>query len=330
MFHHAEWYYGKELDAGNLLTKFGTYGVSLFFILSGFTLRTVYKPEIFELPKFFKSRFFRIYPLMILIIILYYVLNQNQFNTSHFLSEISGAQGLINAADYKPIWLWSIGNELVFYLVFPILIQLELFNKKTIMLLFGSLLFINFTLFANIELTDNPWNSYANPIFNLHYFLLGYLIAQQKAIITKLSSNLGKLILILSLVGFLLYPASGNKYQLVELSHRIIYLIFLTGILIGATRGFSTFSKTVISEKLLLLGFISYGIYMFHPIVFKAWTKVLTYLDLRSHLHWSISYFSIYNLIWFGGSIALTLVISWLSYRYFESRFTKKSRPTSN
>ncbi len=59
-------------DAGTFLGRIGFYGVCIFYILSGLTLYEVYRKQIevgiFSLKAFYIKRFFRIYPLLWVVI----------------------------------------------------------------------------------------------------------------------------------------------------------------------------------------------------------------------------------------------------------------------
>jgi peptidoglycan/LPS O-acetylase OafA/YrhL len=63
-----------------------------------------------------------------------------------------------------------------------------------------------------------------------------------------------------------------------------------------------------------ILGNISYGIYMYHTLVLAVLINVGQKLSIdRNH--------TVFNFYLYLGGVAGTLLISWLSYRYFESFF---------
>lgn len=321
-FHHAEWYLGHELEASDILTRFGTYGVSLFFMLSGYTLRSVYKTENFITTGFWKARFFRIYPLMMLIVIFYYLLNGSQFNLWQFASEFTGWQGLLDSSAYKPVWLWSIGNELCFYLLFPMVIFLENWKKNAVVILLVLFTILSSGFFFR-ELSEVAiWKFYASPWFNFHYFLLGYVLFIYRRLFDFMGRNMAIILMITALLLFLFYPQQGHKFLIVTGSNRIIYFFILLFILITSIRLFDQITFNRLNLVLIKAGLISYGIYMYHPVVFQVWSRLLNLTAIKPYTSQAIGPFTLYNLLWFGGSVVLTLLVSYCSYRFFEKRIT--------
>ncbi len=70
IYHYMSWTLGK-FDAASILGRVGLYGVSIFYILSGLTLYSVYQkkmqPGKSDLLDFFKKRGLRIFPLLWLV-----------------------------------------------------------------------------------------------------------------------------------------------------------------------------------------------------------------------------------------------------------------------
>ena len=72
VYHYLSWTLGL-FTADSIMGRIGIYGVSIFYILSGLTLHYVYYEQMIPSKKdvlnFFKKRFFRIFPLLWLVII---------------------------------------------------------------------------------------------------------------------------------------------------------------------------------------------------------------------------------------------------------------------
>jgi peptidoglycan/LPS O-acetylase OafA/YrhL len=125
-----------------IISPWGKIGVQLFFVMSAFTLcytgsKLTVKPKI--VLGFYIKRFFRIAPMYYLAIVAYYYL-------AYITSNISGSQSLGNAGTYTNLNVlsnvfflhglyppanntivpggWSIGCEMLFYLLFPFLLNL--------------------------------------------------------------------------------------------------------------------------------------------------------------------------------------------------------------
>ncbi|MBC7811582.1 MAG: acyltransferase [Burkholderiales bacterium] len=65
------------------------------------------------------------------------------------------------------------------------------------------------------------------------------------------------------------------------------------------------------------LGKISYGLYMFHPLVIIVTLAVLRNTTLAE------DNFLLFNLVLYAGSIAGTIALAAVSYRFYESRFLR-------
>lgn len=321
LFHHKEWYLGRALYSDEFLCNVGIYGVAFFFMISGFTLRHIYSPENFQIKRYFISRVLRIYPLMILCVLFFYALNPGNFGLS-FLWEISGIQGFLNSSAYQPIWLWSIGTELCFYVLFPVLIWLEKQNIRLLYLLFAGILILQITVFWNIRNWENTWYWYTHPAFNVLYFITGYVLNTRNWSKRKVGNLLSplqlKILFWLMLFIFLLWPGSHNeKYTWVNGQYRVASFLMMTIIFSLGINLFSDLRQNIFNRWAVGLGLISYGVYALHPLVFHVWTKILTYYLFADIV---ILGLSLNNVIWFTGSVVFTLLLSILSWKYIESK----------
>jgi peptidoglycan/LPS O-acetylase OafA/YrhL len=119
---------GWSADASTVLGRLGIYGVSIFFILSGLTLAHVYHASIGTaegVAKFFTRRAFRIWPLLTFVVILkaagaWYA--GTPYSPAIIVANMTGLFGFIRPTAYINTGAWSIGNEMVFYALTPILI----------------------------------------------------------------------------------------------------------------------------------------------------------------------------------------------------------------
>ena len=126
VYHYYTWT-GFKFGAETLLGKIGIYGVSVFYVLSGLTLFIVYheKLGIGNIRNYFIKRIFRIFPLLWLSIFLSVVFLNNQASFTILLLNLSGLFGFVAPDRYIAVASWSIGNELVFYAFFPLVILLS-------------------------------------------------------------------------------------------------------------------------------------------------------------------------------------------------------------
>lgn len=107
----------------------GGIGVTLFFVLSAFALcysMDLRKKQQSELKDFYIRRFFRIAPLFYLMMVFYYVRDIGLFGVYHdFFTVMKSALFVFNfsPSDMEGyVWAsWTIGVEMLFYLVFPLI-----------------------------------------------------------------------------------------------------------------------------------------------------------------------------------------------------------------
>lgn len=129
VYHYSSWTL-HPFKSDSVLGVLGIYGVGIFYILSGLTLFIVYheKIEIGSLKSFFIKRVFRIFPLLWLSIFLSILLTGTKYTLKTIVLNLTGLFGVFEIDKYIATGSWSIGNELVFYLFFPIVLLIV--NKK--------------------------------------------------------------------------------------------------------------------------------------------------------------------------------------------------------
>lgn len=112
-----------------LLINGGYAGVSLFFVLSGFSLcfsMEARRGEPNQIPRFYIRRFFRIAPLFYLMLFIYWLRDAFRLGVVHPVSEVlvnaSFLFNLIPAHITGFVWAsWTIGVMVIFYLIFPVI-----------------------------------------------------------------------------------------------------------------------------------------------------------------------------------------------------------------
>lgn len=322
VFHYLSWTLG-EFSASNFFGRLGIYGVSIFYILSGLTLYYVYypkmKPSGTDVRQFFKKRIFRIFPLLWLVTIASILLNKITPDYFNLVLNLTGLFGFVKWYTYFSTGIWSIGNELVFYVFFPLFILLSK-SSKAAMLVLSVILFSIYIYFAFVRLTpalsiDNQWKDYINPLNQVFLFLGGFLIG---LIFHHISfKNTFSLFLILSgLLLFIFYPAEGNVIQLVTGINRLVFTLCCFMVCIGfykLTLQFPTF----VHKPLTLLGEASYSVYLLHPLIYNLTGK----LQVFTAAHGFLFSETIRLLL----SIGSTFVISYFVYQYFEKYFMRKA-----
>lgn len=321
VYHLTSWEINKVAPL-SLLGIMGVYGVSIFYVLSGLTLYHVYfekmQPDFGDLREFFAKRFFRIYPLLWLVIILTLVLNNIKPSLAGLVLNFTGLFGLLKWNGYYATGTWSIGNELVFYLFFPVFIFLSKKHKIGFYLL-SALLLGCFLYFAFIRLKmditlDKEWIDYVNPLNQVMLFLGGYLIGHWSRKM-NLSNKWVLAMLLASTLILIFYPVRG-----VNTAAGINRIVFsLVCFLICFSLYKNTFRLPAVLDKpFVILGECSYGVYLLHPIL---WLALKKYVFTSEHPLIQLS--PIARIITI---MTLTIVIAFFVYHYFERNFMKLSK----
>ena len=265
----------STLAAGPLSTysfsgRYVVYGVSIFYILSGLTLFSVYFDRIqlnrHDLGNFFLLRFVKIFPLFWLVTFLTMFVRDIIPSNTRLLFNLTGLFAVTDRHGYIAPGAWSIGNELIFYLFFPLFVILSKKSRLTFYLLSAVTLLI-YLYFAFYK--QNPsvpyldqWLDYINPLNQLFLFLAGFLMGyffHEKSI----SPIVSPLCLIAGLALLFFYPAAMN---IVAGMPRIVFTV--AAILICFAFYKTSFRLKGLPDKLLAtLGQISYPVYLIAPLV---------------------------------------------------------------
>ncbi len=322
IYHYATWSSG-ELSARSFLGRMGIYGVAIFYVLSGLTLAYVYQNSFSlsskGLKDFFRKRFFRIFPLLWLATIISIILSKKIPLFIDVLLNISGLFSFFKWDTYFATGAWSIGNELVFYSVFPIL--LITFNTSKYALYLISFLFLGLQIFfaffiinSNKNLSEQ-WHFYTNPLNQIFFFWAGIMLCKMFYEI-RISKLINTAIGVIGLLLLLFYPSNIENINLVTGVNRIIFTISCIMICLFFYK-IQYQLPSILDKGLAFLGRASYSVYLLHPIVYavvKASLKILSKNFVLSE-----SYL-------ITVSIIATLCTSHFVYKYFETYFINAGR----
>jgi exopolysaccharide production protein ExoZ len=316
LYHYISWTFGR-FDASTFLGKIGVYGVSIFYILSGITLYHVYNQGKVSSLKFwkdfFKKRVLRIYPLMWFVIICSIALYAKKVDFIDLVLNLTGLFGFIKWDVYLSTGLWSIGNELVFYSLFPLLIISIRYNKL-IYFIVGLISAVFFCYFAFFVFKgQNDWRNYVNPLNQFFLFYSGVTIAYFNSD-KKFSNNVLILTFTVCLITFVFAPVDGELNILYSSYWRILYSL-LSMVFCFVFLNWHGTESNMLTKGLLYLGEISYGVYLIHPIAYEISGIINSYFI-------SIGFASreMYRLLF---AVILTFIVSGLSFKYFEMFFVK-------
>jgi len=318
----------------------GGFGVYFFFVLSGFLityllLKEKYENKTISIKDFYVRRILRIWPLYYLIVIAGFFILPHidviklNFYSDHFLKLFNEnlilyllilpnlAFSIFSAVPHIG-QSWSIGVEEQFYLFWPLIIKKFKPTVKFILIVLFSILLLKILFFI---IATNYSNYNLIVIFKKFIAMskfesmiigaFGALILfekKEKLLLIFLNKKLFyfSVLCFIPLNYFLFYNVLQNGI------HVIISFMFLVIIL---NLVYNPKYKTLLENKILnYLGSISYGIYMYHLMVIPFAIAVFKPINENSLL---------FNLLVYFFSIVISILISGLSFKFYESHFLR-------
>lgn len=307
--------------------KGGYIGVDVFFVISGFLISTVIfenlKNNSFSLSDFYTRRIKRIFPALFLILVTllvlgwfffipedYEKLGKHVFAGAAFVSNfvsLSEFGYFDEAAEFKPLLhLWSLGIEEQFYIVWPIVLWCAWRLKVSLRILLLVLIACSFAL--NIYRSGyNPTFAFFAPQTRAWELLLGaslgYLSIGNSPLLRRFKKIDHSWLTFLGL-GLLVVGCFVLNRQS-KFPGWWALLPTLGAILMIAAGPQSWVNRAVLASKpLVLIGLISYPLYLWH------WTLLAFFNVTLGHLP-SLPLRTVIVLTSFG--------LAWLTYRFIET-----------
>lgn len=312
----------------------GAFGVSIFFVLSGFLITYLLLEEQQEAPirirHFYLRRILRIWPLYYLILVLgFFVIPHMDFFQVPIYSRDMGDSlprlllflGL--AANVAFVYLptvpfanvlWSVAVEEQFYLFWPHVVRIKRKLLWIMLALLAGYLALKFyagSLDRQFELLVIRTRFSAMIIGGIG----AYLVFNQKGVIQFLHSR------VLQVVLLVLFVCMGMDWidfkSFTWIQDELISLVVCGLIINIATNPMSLLSLE--NRVFAYFGKLSYGLYVYHLFAVVLVLKgIPVVIDIQALPDW-IGY-----PLTLGTILGLTTGISYLSYRYFESYFLRK------
>lgn len=297
------------------------FGVDIFFALSGFLITYLLCVEkdkqYIQIKKFYLRRILRIWPLyylyffISLLIILYFGFKYNFSSLLLYLFYAANIPFILRTALPFLDHYWSLGVEEQFYLFWPWVIKtsnskIVLFITSILFVLIGAKIIFHFfypeliveSLINTIRFQCMIIGALAAILYKQHNRLF------LKSFDNKISQIIAWAIIILVAI---------NKFHIASiLDHEIISVV--TVIIIT---GQINIKNRIINLEMWFfdfLGKISYGIYVYHPLLIFLLSKVINRISIRRDYKYALVYLSV---------IGITILLAYISYEYFEKYFLK-------
>lgn len=303
----------------------GFIGVDIFFVISGYLITLIIVNDFvnnkFNLINFYKKRFCRIYPALLFLLIVVYLVswfiffpNYHKVVGQYIFSSILSITNLLlfldnnkyfesDLASNPLLHTWSLGIEVQFYFIFSIILVWILKFKKKILLFILISFFLLSLIFSEFAWRIFPVANFYLIFSRLWEFFLGSAVA---LIIIRdgLKKNgflafIGFFLIFFSILFFNKTVPSPSIYIFIPLLGTVLILLFASN---------DTLVAKILGSKLFAyIGSISYSLYLWHlPL------QVFIQYLFESGFYQSFLYFF------------LLLALSSFTYHYIEEPFRKK------
>lgn len=319
VYHYKLWATGG-VDGEGLLARLGIYAVSVFYVLSGLSLMLVYQDRLRTVSQnlaFIVKRVFRIFPLFWLVVTLVLInrgLDGSIADTSGYkiFLNYSLLFGFIEPSSYLSVGAWSIGNEMVFYVFFPLIVVLSsrFHGVFPLAVLSGVLIEVYFAFFImnDSDGLASQWGRYVNPFNQLYFFLAGMAIGKWGAVLGHLGKKSSYLLVFMTAADFWLYPVvsagGGGLVAIISGVERVVFSL-LSILFVWLVYITNPEFRSIPGRILAFLGQGCYSIYLMHPIVAMYLVPALMDVGLYKTRAYMVSF-------------VVTLLVSGLTFRFIE------------
>ncbi|REG61256.1 peptidoglycan/LPS O-acetylase OafA/YrhL [Paraburkholderia sp. BL6669N2] len=305
-------------------TGLGGSGVTLFFVVSAFTLCLSMdarsRDEKNPLSNYFLRRFFRIAPLFYFWIVAYCVRDKLVFDVSHPLGEIARSVffvlNLFPGHEQGFVWAsWTLGVEMLFYLLFPIVFW------------YGGNLGRAGALFVCALLLRSGWHAAlplivkdpaVAPIFYnfslLHHlptFVFGIVVYRTYRLLNMgKAKELGLGHLLIAIFGVVLISISYGLVDVGPIDGITVQAVIFGLLLLGLS---VTAPKLLVNRVTCFFGKISYSVYLSHATTLYFMSKVF------ASIYTQVPYVTIAYFLSLAAGVAVVALLSYLTYRYVET-----------
>ncbi|WP_239617121.1 acyltransferase family protein [Cohnella mopanensis] len=335
VYHYSGWIGINFIyPLNDLNNRLGIYAVSAFYLISGASLALAYMNQEVNntlLKSFVVKRFYRIVPLFYLattLTILVEELSSLIFSNTLYLPEIKNLflnySLLFSWFDhdgYIATGAWSIGNELVFYSVFPLILIMLRKSVYYLVSFFGFSLiltgYFSTTLLNDQQSLAEQWSDFINPLNQMYLFIggliIGWLFINKKLNIVWIS----KWLFVASILVFIFFPINGeDQINYVTGFGKVVLSIAIFSMVMSAMP--IKLKESYLTTVLKFFGDISYSMYLIHPVVYTGYGIIKTKMQLESNLTTMIVL------------MIFTISLSTVTYYFIEKPMIKIARRDKN
>lgn len=299
--------------------------VTTFFVISGFLITYLLMNEVgktgdVSIGKFYMRRILRIWPLyygyMVLALIVVAAFKGEINGAAWFYTFFSGNISHAIGIGIIPLYhFWSLGVEEQFYAWYPWMVK---YNKKHILYAVCGLCVLWFGTKLGLYLFVGKGLAYR--IFSVTQFDC-MMLGAAGAIMYYRGTEWFKRLCCnkwVAITAWILFFTSGiwSTYLPSPITYEVIALVSLIVIMAGLVW------KPILENKVMnYLGKISYGIYVIHPVLLYAGTRLLSDMLIwyeGTQIQGGVCFAMI-----FIGITGLTIGLASLSYKYFEMPFLR-------
>ena len=311
-----------------MATQPGALGVNLFFVLSGFLITGILldsraRPDYYR--RFYTRRALRILPAYYSLLILLGVLHQASAAflglSFVYLSNVTSLFGV--SMDYHP--LWSLAVEEHYYIVWPSVVRKL---RPRFLALFSLALCILIPVARAVSfhyghLLGGEWYTW----FAADGLAEGSLLAiVLRSSVSRKQAAAGATLLlmiatILMIAGAPFGMLSHQTMLGASLQLTLVNTFFAGVLLLFLILGISSRKWLVNSAILAFFGYISYGLYLIHPMIFRIYDKITA--RFWPWLQPSVGHFDLIVLR-FAVVSAVAIGLAYLSREYYEEWFLRR------
>jgi peptidoglycan/LPS O-acetylase OafA/YrhL len=316
-----------ELDPNGLfaiIVKHGFLGVNIFFVLSGFVLYLPYRTKkrainrLADFPDFYRHRAARLLPLYYIVVLVTVALHAKSSAGSHaWYMELGGLLSTLFVfaphgfmPPSNPV-LWSVGVEIWFSLLFPLLVMLITRWGLERLVLLSVVVCSAFAVAGNLIVVDRVgvFRPFVGGISGSCYqFIFGMLVCDlyvksRDSISLKRFYSRGLLPGLMLMIAAIYLKDNGP--WIVRVLYATMFCAGFSMVLLAVLSGAWSANRVLEAWACQVLGCMCYSIYAWHSIIMVEMIPPAT-SSLKDTLWLSLPY------------LAITIALSALSYRYIE------------